>query len=83
MLFFAVLALMGFACAAAFRWPVMLLIAIGVFACAFAANLKNGFGDAALVAVGSLATLQVSYVVAGLVLSIRLRRLQAKKNLNA
>ncbi len=85
MVYFAALAGIGFACATALRWPVMFLVAISTFAMSFAVQWSQGVppGFAALISVASVVTLQVCYVLGGLVLSVRIRRIEAKKNIEA
>ena len=85
MLYFTALAVIGFACAAALRWPVMFLAGMSTFGTSFAVQWSQGIhsGFAALNAVTSFLILQVCYVLGGLVLSVRLRRVEAKKNIEA
>jgi hypothetical protein len=85
MLYFTALAVIGFACAAALRWPVMFLIAMSTFVMSFAVQWGQGvaFGFAALIAVASFLILQVCYVLGGLALSVRIRMGEAKKNIEA
>jgi hypothetical protein len=85
MVYFAALAGIGFACATALRWPVMFLVAISTLAMSFAVQWSQGVppGFAALISVASVLTLQVCYVLGGLVLSVRIRRIEAKKNIEA
>lgn len=85
MFYFTALAVIGLACAAALRWPVMFLVAMSTFAMSFAVQLSQGvaFGFAALIAVTSFLILQVCYVLGGLALSVRIRMVAAKKNIEA
>jgi len=85
MLYFAALAGIGFACATALRWPVMFLVAISTFAMSLAVQWSQGvpLGFAALIAAASVLILQVCYVLGGLVFSVRIRRVEAKKNIEA
>ena len=85
MLYFTALALIGFACATAFRWPVMFCAAALIFVMCFAVRASQGFpfGSALLTAAASLVLFQLCYVLGGAVLSLRLRRVGAKKNIQA
>lgn len=85
MMYFAALALIGFACATALRWPVMFCAAALIAVVSFTTLLLQGAGLAAALGqgLGSLVVLQLCYVLGGAVLSLRLRRLESKKNLQA
>ena len=85
MIYYAVLALVGLACATALRWPVMFCAAALIAIVSFTTLLLQGAGLLAALGqgVGSLVVLQLCYVLGGAVLSLRLRRIEAKKNLQA
>lgn len=85
MVYFVALAFIGFACATAFRWPVMFCLAALVLVACFAVLMLQGRGiaAAALQSVASFVVLQLCYVLGGAALSLRLRRIEAKKNLQA
>ena len=83
MLYFTAVGLIGLACATAFRWPVMFvfvaLVALGCF------TVRSGQGApasvAAMNAIASALVLQLCYVLGGVLLTFRVRRVSAKKNL--
>ena len=85
MLYFLVIGAVGLSCALGLRWPVMagaaLLVAI---TCCFV-ELKRGASvlEAAWLSVASFLVLQLSYVIGGFLLTLRLRQILAKKNANA
>ena len=85
MMYYVALALIGFACATALRWPVMFCAAALIAVVSFTTLLLRGDGLASALGrgLGSLVVLQICYVLGGAVLSLRLRRIEAKKNLQA
>lgn len=85
MIYFVALAFIGFACATAFRWPVMFCLAALVLVACFTTLMVQGRGlaFASVQAVASFVVLQLCYVLGGAALSLRLRRIEAKKNLQA
>ena len=82
MLYFAALAFIGLACAA-FRWQVMFCVASLVFIiCCIILSIQGALlWSAVLTASTSFIVVQISYVLGGALLSLRLRRVEAKKNL--
>ena len=84
MLLFSALALLGFACAA-FRWSVMVCIAGAVsLACGVVLPLQGvSIWQALLTAAGCFVDVQLAYVLGGALLHVHLRRITAKKNLQA
>ncbi len=84
MFYFAALALIGLACSA-FRWSVMVCIAGLLTVACLAILLVRGapLWSALPTAAATLVVVQVCYVVGGGLLSFRLRRIAAKKNLQA
>ena len=83
MLYFTAVGLIGVACAMAFRWPVMFVLAALVVVSCFVVQLEQGApaSVAAMHAVASSLVLQLCYVVGGFLLTVRVRGLSAKKNL--
>lgn len=83
MLYFSVLAIVGFAAAAAFRWPVMFGAAVLVSIAASIADrsMHASIGHSVLEAVASLLVVQIAYVIGGALFGLRLRRSEARKNL--
>lgn len=82
MLYYAALAFIGLACAA-FRWQIMFCAASLVFIiCCVILPIQGAlFWTTVLTAAASFIVVQISYVLGGALASLRLRRVEAKKNL--
>ena len=83
MLYFTAVGTIGLACAMAFRWPVMFVLAALVVVGCFTVRLGQGTpaSVAAMKAIASGLVLQLCYVLGGFLLTVRIRRVSAKKNL--
>ncbi len=83
MLYFTAVGLIGLACAMAFRWPVMFVLAALVAVGCLAVQLRHGApaSVAAMDAIASSLILQLCYVLGGFLLTVRIRGVSAKKNL--
>lgn len=84
MIYFATLALIGLACSA-FRWSVMVCVAGMLALACMAILLVRGAPvlSAVPTAAATFFVVQIAYVVGGALLSFRLRRIAAKKNIQA